>query len=57
MCKRAVESGDHLLHCDIASALWSALFSQFEMVWVMHERVVDLCASWCSSGWTRSVVM
>jgi hypothetical protein len=32
-----------LLHCEIASALWSAIFSHVGLAWVM-PRVVDLFA-------------
>jgi hypothetical protein len=35
-----------LLHCEIASALWSALFSHVGLAWVMQRRVVDLFACW-----------
>jgi hypothetical protein len=43
MCKRTGESVDHLLlHCDVASSLWSSLFSRFGMSWVMPRRVIDL---------------
>jgi hypothetical protein len=41
---------DLLLHCDVAFALWSSLFSRFGMSWVMPRRVVDLVACWWSSG-------
>jgi hypothetical protein len=56
MCKRNWESIDHLLlHCDLAHVLWSALFSQFKLVWVMPRRVLDLCACWWSSRRSRTV--
>jgi hypothetical protein len=56
MCKRDGESVDRLLiHCDIASALWSAIFSRFGLAWIMPRRVLDLCASWWS--WTRNAVV
>jgi hypothetical protein len=43
MCKRSGESIDHLLlHCDVARALWSVLFSLFDVTWVMNGRVIDL---------------
>jgi hypothetical protein len=43
MCKRDGESVDHLLiHCDVASALWSVIFSHFGLAWVMPRRVPDL---------------
>jgi hypothetical protein len=38
---------DHLfLHCEIASALWSANFSCASLICVMLRRVVDLFACW-----------
>jgi hypothetical protein len=47
MCKRSGESIDHLLlHCDVARALWSVLFSIFYVKWVMNGRVIDLLACW-----------
>jgi hypothetical protein len=49
MCKRNEES------CDVASAIWSALFSRFWMSWIMPRHVVDLFACWCSSGKPKSV--
>jgi hypothetical protein len=55
MCKRNGESVDHLLlHCDVASAIWSAFFSRFGLSWVMPRRVVDLYDCWWSSGRPRS---
>jgi hypothetical protein len=51
MCKRNGESVDHLLlHCDVAYALWSALFTRFGLSWVMPRRVLDLFACWWTSG-------
>jgi hypothetical protein len=36
MCKRSKETVDHLLlHCEVAFALWAAIFSHFGMAWVM----------------------
>jgi hypothetical protein len=47
MCKRSGESVDHLLlHCDVACALWSVLFSLFDVTWVMNGRVIDLLDCW-----------
>jgi hypothetical protein len=47
MSKRSGESVDHfLLHCDVARALWSVLFSLFDVTWVMNGRVIDLLACW-----------
>jgi hypothetical protein len=31
MCKRNEESVNHLLHCDVASAILSVLFNRFGM--------------------------
>jgi len=42
MCKRNVEFVDHLLYCDVASAIWSVLFNRFGISWVMPRRVIDL---------------
>jgi hypothetical protein len=58
MCKKTGESVDHLLlHCDVAFAFWSSLFSCFGMSWVMPKRVVDLLACWWSSGRPRSAAV
>jgi hypothetical protein len=58
MCKRDGEFVDHLLlHCDVASTLWSVLFSCFGMSWVMPRRVIDLFACWWYAGRPRSVVV
>ena len=47
MCKRCGESVDHLLlHCPIASKLWSLVFCLFELHWVMPLKVVELFESW-----------
>jgi hypothetical protein len=47
MCKQNGESVDHLfLHCDVAYALWSALFTRFGLYWVIPRRVFDLFACW-----------
>jgi hypothetical protein len=58
LCKRDGESVDHLLiHCDIAQALWTALFSRFGLSWVMPLRVVDLFACWWTGGRSRNAVV
>jgi len=58
MCKMNGEIVDHLLlHCEVARALWNAIFSRFSLSWVMPLRVVDLFAYWWTSGRSRSVVM
>jgi len=56
MCKRDGKLVDHLLlHCDVAYALWSALFTRFGLSWVMPRRVIDLFACWWTFGRPRSV--
>jgi hypothetical protein len=58
MHKKTGESMDHLLlHCDVASVLWSSLFGCFGMSWVMSRRVVDLLVCWWSSGRPRSTTV
>lgn len=58
LCKRDGESVDHLLiHCDIAQALWTAIFSRFGLSWVMPHRVVDLFACWWTGGRSRNAVV
>jgi hypothetical protein len=39
-----------LLHCEIARALWSAIFSLVGLVWIMLKRVVNLFACWRGLG-------
>jgi hypothetical protein len=57
ICKRNGEMVDHLLlHCEVAFALWNAIFSHFGMSWVMLRRVFDLFAYWWSSGKRSAVV-
>jgi hypothetical protein len=58
MCKMNGESVDHLLlHCEVARALWNAIFSRFSLSWVMPLRVVDLFACWWTGGRSRSAVV
>jgi hypothetical protein len=59
MCKKNEESVDHLLllHCEVACVLWNALFSRFNLSWVMPRRVVDLFACWWTGGCSRSAVV
>jgi len=39
MCKKSGESVDHLLfHCEVACVLWNAIFSHFNLSWVMPRR-------------------
>jgi hypothetical protein len=48
--ERNGESVDYLLlHCDVASSIWSAFFSCFGLSWVMHRSVVDLL-NWVGLG-------
>ena len=47
MCKCNGESIDHLLlHCPIASDLWSMILVLFGVSWVMPKSVVELLACW-----------
>ena len=47
MCKRRGESVDHLLlHCFIASELWSLVFCLFGIHWVMPHKVIEVFESW-----------
>jgi hypothetical protein len=49
---------DHLLlHCEVASALWDAIFSRFGLAWMMPRRVVDLLAYRWSSERQRSAAV
>jgi len=58
LCKRSGESVDHfLLHCDVASALWSTLFTRFGISWVMPRRVIDMFACWWMFGRPMSVAI
>ena len=42
MCRRSGETMDNLLlHCDIAYAVWTFVFSAFGVQWVMLRSVVD----------------
>jgi len=45
---------DHLLLlCDMASAVWSSIFSRFGLSWVMPKQVIDLLSCLWSSGRRR----
>jgi hypothetical protein len=58
MCKKDGELVDHLLlHCELAHALWSDIFSWLGLFWVVPICVFDLCACWYSTRRTRSVVV
>jgi hypothetical protein len=55
--RKTREFVDHLLHCNLASALWSYLFSRFGLSWVMFRRFLDLLVCWWSCGRLRSVAV
>jgi hypothetical protein len=58
MCKMNRESVDHLLlHCEVARALWNAIFGRFSLSWVIPLQVVDLFACWWMGGRSQSVVV
>jgi hypothetical protein len=58
LCESDEESVDHLLlHCGAARALWNAFFVRFGLCWVMPRSVMELLASWWSSGCSRSAVI
>jgi hypothetical protein len=58
MCKKTEEFVDHhLLHCDVASALWYSLFGLFGLSWVMPRRVIDLLACWWSSDRSKRAMV
>jgi hypothetical protein len=47
MFKMNRESVDHLLlYCEVARALWNAIFSRFNLSLVIPLRVVDLFTCW-----------
>jgi hypothetical protein len=50
MCRSDWETGDHLLiHCTMASVLWSAVLHSFGVCWVFPNRIVDLLFGWHNS--------
>jgi hypothetical protein len=57
MCERDGKSVDHLLHYEVACALWNAFFNCFRLSWVMPRRVVDLYACWWTGGSTQSTAV
>ena len=59
MCKGCGESIDHLLlHCSIASEMWSMIFCLFGICWVMPQRVADLLDFWsCNFKQHRNIVI
>lgn len=47
MCMKSGKSVDHLLlHCEMANALWNAIFNLERLAWVMPNRVIDLFVYW-----------
>jgi hypothetical protein len=40
--------------CDVAFALWSALFTRFGLSWVMPSSVIKLFVCWWTSGRSKS---
>jgi hypothetical protein len=55
MCEMNEEFADHLLlHCEVA---WNAIFSRFNLSWVMPLQVIDLFACWWTGGRSWSVVV
>jgi hypothetical protein len=46
MCKSNGKFVNHLLHCEVAYALWNVFFSRFGLSLVMPSRVVNLFACW-----------
>jgi hypothetical protein len=42
MCKQSGESINHLLHCEVAQALWSVVLALFYFTWIMFGGVADL---------------
>ena len=59
MCKGCGESVDHLLlHCSIASEIWSMIFCLFGICWVMLQRVANLLDCWsCNFKRHRNIVV
>jgi hypothetical protein len=58
LCKLNGESVDLLLlHCEVANALWNAIFSHFRLSWVMPNCVVDLFACQWLGGNSWSVAI
>ena len=61
MCKCNGEFVDHLLlHCPIASDLWSMILGYFGVYWVMPKYVVELLVCWqgrCGRHWNGHIWM
>ncbi|XP_041027656.1 uncharacterized protein LOC121267709 [Juglans microcarpa x Juglans regia] len=57
MCRNSGETIDHLLlHCDFARDIWTYLFSNLGVTWVMPGTVVELLASWRGITGTPQIV-
>jgi hypothetical protein len=51
MCERAGESVNHLMiHCEYAQELWSMIFCQFGVSWVMPRTTYALLHCWRRKG-------
>jgi hypothetical protein len=57
LCKKNGESVDHLLHCNVASALWNTIFTRFGMSWVMPRKVIDFFNCWWKSRRPRGAMI
>jgi hypothetical protein len=57
ICKSNEEFVDHLLHCEVACAIWNVVFKRFRLSWVMPRLVVDLFACWWTADIIQSVVV
>uniref|UniRef100_A0A2N9EUJ9 Reverse transcriptase zinc-binding domain-containing protein n=1 Tax=Fagus sylvatica TaxID=28930 RepID=A0A2N9EUJ9_FAGSY len=50
MCRKGWETGDHLLiHCVVATDLWSAVLRSFGVCWVFPNSIKDLVYGWFNS--------
>jgi hypothetical protein len=50
MCRKGWETGEHLLiHCALASDLWSAVLRPFGVCWVFPNSITDLLYGWFNS--------
>jgi hypothetical protein len=57
MCKMNGEPVDHLLfHFEFARALWNAIFSRFNLSWIMPLRA-DLFACWWTGDRSQSAIV
>ena len=52
MCCLDAETVDHLLlHCPVATQLWSLVLAEFEMQWVQASSVLEILWSWQGGKW------